>query len=59
MNLSPWFPPSDPPVRRGRYQVKDWVGNIVLLEWYFDHFRDAKYDLVPMRRIRAWRGLVP
>lgn len=58
MILSPWFTAAEPPVRRGWYQVKDWVGNIAYLEWYVDYWRDAKYDLVPMRRIRAWRGVV-
>lgn len=56
--LSPWFKQTEPPVRNGRYQVKDWVGNIVYLEWYFDHWRDAKYDHVPSRKIHAWRGVV-
>lgn len=56
-NLSPWFKPGEPPERRGRYQVKGWDGSIAYLEWRGDHFRDARGDAVPARRICCWRGI--
>lgn len=60
MNLSPWFPPSDAPVRDGLYQVKGWDGHICYTEfegrlWWS---QPRSLENIPTRRIRCWRGVV-
>lgn len=60
MNLSPWFYPSEPPVREGRYQVKDWIGHINYAEfegrlWWSE---PRSFKNIPTHRIRAWRGVI-
>lgn len=57
MNLSPWFHPSEPPVRAGRYQIKDWIGRIYEADWDGARFVRCGLGIDPAT-IRAWRGLV-
>lgn len=57
MNLSPWFYPSDPPVRQGMYQLKSWVGQITEAEWDGAYFRIGDMRIDPTT-IRGWRGVV-
>lgn len=38
MNLSPWFYTSEPPVRTGVYQLKNYVGHIAEAYWDGAHF---------------------
>lgn len=57
MNLSPWFYPSEPPVREGRYQVKDWIGRITEADWDGAHFLRGGLR-VETSTIRCWRGVV-
>lgn len=56
MNLSPWFKPSEPPVRDGVYQVKGWDGQIHDTEWTQGEWWDGVTP-IPQKRICAWRGL--
>jgi hypothetical protein len=57
MKLSPWFYPSEPPVRAGRYQVKDWIGRITEVDWDGAHFQRAGLR-IDITTIRCWRGVV-
>lgn len=57
MNLSPWLKPTEPPVRRGWYQVKDWIGRITEAEWGGCNFMRGGWA-IPERMIRCWRGVV-
>lgn len=56
MNLSPWFYPSEPPVRAGSYQIKDWIGRITWAEWDGAHFMRGGWA-IPKCLIRCWRGV--
>lgn len=57
MNLSPWFYPSDPPVRAGSYQIKDFIGRITWARWDGAHFQRGGLR-VDTATIYAWRGVV-
>ena len=57
MKLSPWFKPSEPPVRVGRYQLKDWIGRITEAEWDGEQFMRGGWA-IPASLIRCWRGVV-
>lgn len=57
MTLSPWFKPSEPPEREGRYQAKDWLGHINYVRFIRGDWWDGT-RLIPPNRIRAWRGMV-
>lgn len=60
MNLSPWFYPSEPPVRPGMYQIKGWDGQIRYAEFeerlWWD--KPRSFEQIPQQRIRCWRGVV-
>lgn len=57
MNLSPWFKSTEPPVRGGRYQVKNWIGHISYMEYVGYAWRDGA-KIIPQHKIYAWRGVI-
>ena len=53
MILSPWFKPSDPPVRIGKYQVQDSAGRTADAWW-----DGVRFNSPCARIVCAWRGVV-
>ena len=62
LNLSPWFIPSEPPVRPGVYQIKNHVGHITEAYWDGTHFLHTGLHIraglrIGITTIYRWRGV--